>query len=278
METLLTAEEEKIRGEIRADTTVDKSRTQSVARLNETMAQILLRYNAANAGNRTQQNLADCLTATVQDSLGFLLAGTAEKEISKRPLQTGAVISLLCSVICCLASVLLIVQKLSLLFGCILMVLAVFLAFLSGRLWFGEREVRIQSGLDADAVWRTLRKASATMDRKITSFCEAEDARLQEALSLSSNAEKPKLSEEELELFGALLEGLYSGNGEYSLRQLQKIKLYLRHLGIELREYDKQNAELFDILPSRKGAATLRPALLDGETLLLAGKATDSET
>ena len=278
METLLTAEEEKIRGEIRADTTVDKSRTQSVARLNETMAQILLRYNAANAGNRTQQNLADCLTATVQDSLGFLLAGTAEKEISKRPLQTGAVISLLCSVICCLASVLLIVQKLSLLFGCILMVPAVFLAFLSGRLWFGEREVRIQSGLDADAVWRTLRKASATMDRKITSFCEAEDERLQEALSLSSNAEKAKLSEEELELFGALLEGLYSGNGEYSLRQLQKIKLYLRHLGIELREYDKQNAELFDILPSRKGAATLRPALLDGETLLLAGKATDSET
>ena len=278
METLLTAEEEKIRGEIRADTTVDKSRTQSVARLNETMAQILLRYNAANAGNRTQQNLADCLTATVQDSLGFLLAGTAEKEISKRPLQTGAVISLLCSVICCLASVLLIVQKLSLLFGCILMVPAVFLAFLSGRLWFGEREVRIQSGLDADAVWRTLKKASATMDRKITSFCEAEDARLQEALSLSSNAEKAKLSEEELELFGALLEGLYSGNGEYSLRQLQKIKLYLRHLGIELREYDKQNAELFDILPSRKGAATLRPALLDGETLLLAGKATDSET
>ena len=277
MERLLTAEEEKIRGEIRADTTVDKSKTQSVARLNETMSQILLRYNAANGGNWVQQNLADCLTATMQDSLGFLLAGTAEKEISKRPLQTGAVIALLCSVICCLASLLLIVQKLSLLFGCILLVMAVLLAFLSGRLWFGEREVRVPSRLDADTVWRTLKKASATMDRKIETFCEAEDARLQEAQSLSCKAEKAKLSEEELQLFGALLEGLYSGNGDFSLRQLQKIKLYLRHLGIELREYNPENAELFEILPSRKGAATLRPALLDGETLLLPGKATDTE-
>ena len=41
--------------------------------------------------------------------------------------------------------------------------------------------------------------------------------------------------------------------------------------------YAANNAEFFEILPSKKGAATLRPALLEGETLLLAGKATELE-
>ena len=276
MEQLLKAEEEKIRGEIRADTTIDQDRTQSVSRLKETLAQVLLRYNAANSGNQTRQAIADSMTAAIQDACGFLLASTAEKEISKRPLRAGAIISLLCSIICCLSSLLLFGQKLSFLFGCILMVLAIFLAFLSGRLWYGEREVQVRTGLDDDAVWKTLRKTSATMDRKIDRLCELEDARIQEARN-SAGETRQKISAEELNLLGDLLEGLYSENGEFSLRQLRKIKPYLQRQGIELEDYTANNAEFFEILPSKKGAATLRPALLEGETLLLAGKATELE-
>jgi hypothetical protein len=276
MEQLLKAEEEKIRGEIRADTTIDQDRTQSVSRLKETLAQVLLRYNAANSGNQTRQAIADSMTAAIQDACGFLLASTAEKEISKRPLRAGAIISLLCSIICCLSSLLLFGQNLSFLFGCILMVLAIFLAFLSGRLWYGEREVQVRTGLDDDAVWKTLRKTSATMDRKIDRLCELEDARIQEARN-SAGETRQKISVEELNLLGDLLEGLYSENGEFSLRQLRKIKPYLQRQGIELEDYATNNAELFEILPSKKGAATLRPALLEGETLLLAGKATELE-
>ena len=276
MEQLLKAEEEKIRGEIRADTTVDQDRTQSVSRLKETLAQVLLRYNAANSGNQTRQAIADSMTAAIQDACGFLLASTAEKEISKRPLRAGAIISLLCSIICCLSSLLLFGQKLSFLFGCILMVLAIFLAFLSGRLWYGEREVQVRTGLDDDTVWKTLRKTSATMDRKIDRLCELEDARIQEARN-SAGETRQKISAEELNLLGDLLEGLYSENGEFSLRQLRKIKPYLQRQGIELEDYAANNAEFFEILPSKKGAATLRPALLEGETLLLAGKATELE-
>ena len=276
MEQLLKAEEEKIRGEIRADTTIDQDRTQSVSRLKETLAQVLLRYNAANSGNQTRQAIADSMTAAIQDACGFLLASTAEKEISKRPLRAGAIISLLCSIICCLSSLLLFGQKLSFLFGCILMVLAIFLAFLSGRLWYGEREVQVRTGLDDDAVWKTLRKTSATMDRKIDRLCELEDARIQEARN-SAGETRQKISAEELNLLGDLLEGLYSENGEFSLRQLRKIKPYLQRQGIELEDYAANNAEFFEILPSKKGAATLRPALLEGETLLLAGKATELE-
>ena len=276
MEQLLKAEEEKIRGEIRADITVDQDRGQSVLRLKETLAQVLLRYNAANSGNQTRQAIADSMTAAIQDACGFLLASTAEKEISKRPLRAGAIISLLCSIICCLSSLLLFGQKLSFLFGCILMVLAIFLAFLSGRLWYGEREVQVRTGLDDDTVWKTLRKTSATMDRKIDRLCELEDARIQEARN-SAGETRQKISAEELNLLGDLLEGLYSENGEFSLRQLRKIKPYLQRQGIELEDYAANNAEFFEILPSKKGAATLRPALLEGETLLLAGKATELE-
>ena len=276
MEQLLKAEEEKIRGEIRADTTIDQDRTQSVSRLKETLAQVLLRYNAANSGNQTRQAIADSMTAAIQDACGFLLASTAEKEISKRPLRAGAIISLLCSIICCLSSLLLFGQNLSFLFGCILMVLAIFLAFLSGRLWYGEREVQVRTGLDDDTVWKTLRKTSATMDRKIDRLCELEDARIQEARN-SAGETRQKISTEELNLLGDLLEGLYSENGEFSLRQLRKIKPYLQRQGIGLEDYAANNAEFFEILPSKKGAATLRPALLEGETLLLAGKATELE-
>ena len=276
MEQLLKAEEEKIRGEIRADTTIDQDRTQSVSRLKETLAQVLLRYNAANSGNQTRQAIADSMTAAIQDACGFLLASTAEKEISKRPLRAGAIISLLCSIICCLSSLLLFGQKMSFLIGCILMVLAIFLAFLSGRLWYGEREVKVRTGLDDDTVWKTLRKTSATMDRKIDRLCELEDARIQEARN-SAGETRQKISTEELNLLGDLLEGLYSENGEFSLRQLRKIKPYLQRQGIELEDYAANNAEFFEILPSKKGAATLRPALLEGETLLLAGKATELE-
>ena len=276
MEQLLKAEEEKIRGKIRADITVDQDRGQSVLSLKETLAQVLLRYNAANSGNQTRQAIADSMTAAIQDACGFLLAGTAEKEISKRPLRAGAIISLLCSIICCLSSLLLFGQKMSFLIGCILMVLAIFLAFLSGRLWYGEREVQVRTGLDDDTVWKTLRKTSATMDRKIDRLCELEDARIQEARN-SAGETRQKISVEELNLLGDLLEGLYSENGEFSLRQLRKIKPYLQRQGIELEDYAANNAEFFEILPSKKGAATLRPALLEGETLLLAGKATELE-
>ncbi len=276
MEQLLKAEEEKIRGEIRADITVDQDRGQSVLRLKETLAQVLLRYNAANSGNQTRQAIADSMTAALQDSCSFLLAGTAEKEISSRPLRAAAIISLLCSIICCLSSLLLFGQKMSFLIGCILMVLAIFLAFLSGRLWYGEREVKVRTGLDDDTVWKTLRKTSATMDRKIDRLCELEDARIQEARN-SAGETRQKISAEELNLLGDLLEGLYSENGEFSLRQLRKIKPYLQRQWIELEDYAANNAEFFEILPSKKGAATLRPALLEGETLLLAGKATELE-
>ena len=83
------------------------------------------------------------------------------------------------------------------------------------------------------------------------------------------------VSQEELLLLGDLLEALYSQNGEYALRQLKKIRPYLQHKGIEWKEYDKENAELFELLPTKKEASTLRPALVSGDKLLLPGRAAE---
>ena len=172
LSSLLAAEEESLRNTLRADEVIDRNRKQSLDRLNETFDHMLLRYNAANADDRVRQAAADCQAAAVRDMLGLLLAGTARKEISKRRMRTGAVIALLFAVIFCLVAALL-VRKYYL-YGCIAAAVAALCAFLSGRLWYGEREVRVHAGLDPDVVWRTLNKTVETMDRKTDEFLTQE--------------------------------------------------------------------------------------------------------
>ena len=43
--------------------------------------------------------------------------------------------------------------------------LAAVCGFIAGRLWYGEREVRVRTELDPDLVWKTLKKTAETMDR-----------------------------------------------------------------------------------------------------------------
>ena len=108
MSSLLLAEEDKIRTELRADSAIDQNRRQSVNRLNGVLDAVLLRYSAANANDPKRQAVADCQAAAVRDMLGLLLAGTARKEIEKRRFRVGGVICLLLAVICGLISALLI--------------------------------------------------------------------------------------------------------------------------------------------------------------------------
>ena len=157
MSSLFSTEEEKLRNELKADAVIDQNRKQSVDRLTAALDRVLLRYNAASTDDRYRQAVADCEAA-------LLLAGTARKEITKRRLRTGAVIALLLAVICGLVAALLVRQYY--LVGCIVIAAAALFAFLSGRLWYGEREVRVHAELDPDVVWKTLKKTAETMDRK----------------------------------------------------------------------------------------------------------------
>ncbi len=274
MSSLLKADEEKIRSELKADTAFDKNRKQSAVRLDETFSKMLLRYNAACTDDPVRQALADCEISTVRDMLPLLTAGTAQKEISKRRFRTGGIIALLFAVICGLVAALLV--KDYYLPACIAMALAVLCGFLSGRLWYGEREVRVQAGLDPEAVWRTLKKTADTVDRKTEAFLERSKDWQQEAAGTGAAASPASVPDDEsLKLIGSLLEALYSENGDYALRQLKQLKPWLRKLGIETRDYSPETAELFELLPSKKSSATQRPALVSGEKLLLVGRATE---
>ena len=272
MSSLLLAEEDKIRTELKADSAIDQNRRQSVDRLNEVLDSVLLRYSAANANDPKRQAVADCQAAAVRDMLGLLLAGTARKEIEKRRFRVGGVICLLLAVICGLISALLIRDYY--LPGCILMGAAVLFGFLAGRLWYGEREVRVHAELDADVVWKTLKKTMETMDRKSEEYLAQEETWLREQKDTSSPASASRDSET-LRLLGDLLEALYADNGDYALRQLKKLLPWLRQQGIEAVDYSPETADLFELLPTKRSSATQRPALVSGETLLLAGRATE---
>ena len=272
MSSLLLAEEDKIRTELRADSAIDQNRRQSVNRLNGVLDAVLLRYSAANANDPKRQAVADCQAAAVRDMLGLLLAGTARKEIEKRRFRVGGVICLLLAVICGLISALLIRDYY--LPGCILMGAAVLFGFLAGRLWYGEREVRVHAELDADVVWKTLKKTMETMDRKSEEYLAQEETWLRERTDTASPASASR-DPETLRLLGDLLEALYAGNGDYALRQLKKLLPWLRQQGIEAVDYSPETADLFELLPTKRSSATQRPALVSRETLLLAGRATE---
>ena len=272
MSGLLKADEEKLRSELKADALYDKDRKQSAVRLDEAFSKILLRYNAACTDDPMRQALADCQTAAVRDMLALLTAGTAQKEISKRRFRTGALITLLLAVIFGLVAALLIKEYY--LVGCALMAAAALSAFLAGRLWYGEREVRVRAGLDPDVVWRTLKKTTETVDRKTAEFLDLSRGWQQEAAE-AAPADGPALDGESLKLVGDLLEALYADNGDYALRQLRQLTPWLRRQGVEVVDYGADSAELIELLPTKKATATPRPALVADGKLLLVGRATE---
>ena len=272
MTALLKAEEETVRNQLRADALIDRNRKQSADRLNELLGQILLRYNAACSDDGRRQALADGMTAAVQDMLPLLTAGTAFKEVPRRKVRTGGIILLLTAVICALISVMLIRQYFPV--GCAFLALAAVFGFLAGFFWHGEREVVVHAGLDPELVWKTLLKTVETMDRKTEEILEQENAAAAEA-GTGTRAGTGLSDPEALQLFGDLLEGLYSGNGDFALRQLRKLQPWLALSGIETRDYAPDTAEMFDLLPTKNQPATLRPALLADGKLAAAGKATE---
>ena len=267
-EALLQAEEEKTRNELRADAGVDKSTKQSVHRLGELYGGILLRYNAAHADEPLRQSAADSLTAAVRDELDLLLAGSAKKEITKRKFHPGGLIGLLFAVIAGLLAALLIDDYY--IAGCVCILIAIVCGYLGGGLWYGERAVSVRTEIDADSVWRTLKKTSATMDRKIEEIC----AQAELLRDSGPDSARAAFSEEEILLFSDLMEALYSDNGEYALRQLKKVRAYLRQAGIEALDYSPEYADLFEVLPTKKNPGTQRPALVMDGKLLQVGRAT----
>lgn len=273
MQSLLKENEEKLLNELRADTLIDGNAAKSTARLSSLLEQMLLRYNAACADEPVRQALAECMSVTAREMLDLPLAVSAAKETEHRKIRTGSVICLLLAVICGLLSVMLILD----LFvpGIVLLCAAALFAYLSGRLWYGEREVRVRTEADPEQILKTLKRTAETMDRKADEFMAQQLIPAQSAAHGSCSSSSAPVSDDELRLFADLLEALYAENGDFALRQLRKLLPYLESRGISAADYSPEDAELFEILPSRTEAVTIRPALFSDGKLLLPGRATE---
>ena len=269
MQSLLSADEERVQNTLKANQSVDRSRDLSIQTLDDELSALLLRYNASCVGRRRLQGEADAMTAVLRDSLGFLKASEAVLEKGPARRRVGAPYLLVLAALLCGPVVLTVKTQPVVAYVCL--AAAVLCAFLSGLLWVKAGEGQAVSTLDPDGLWHTLTRISETMDRKLGDFASLAEAR--RAGEQAAAGDKPPLSPEELELLGELLEALYTENGAFALRQLGRLRPYLREKGIETADYSAETAELFELMPTKNAAATLRPALLFGKKLLMTGRA-----
>ena len=274
MLALLAADEEKVTNTLRANITVDKSRERCVETLRGELGDMILRYNADCSDDVLRQAVADSMASAVRDSMEFLLAGAMETKKGEKKARAGAPLLLILAIAMCAAGIFLLREQMVTeyaVYGCL--AAAVLLAFVAGRIWFKDRDVSARLSLDPDAVWYTMKRTAETMDRKLREFSER--AKALEEKNAETEGETPPLTQEELALFGDMLESLYADSGEYALRQVRKVVPYLKERGIELVDYDRNCRELFELFPTKNAAATLRPAILWNNKLLLIGRATE---
>ena len=274
MQTLLAADEEKVTNTLRANITVDRSRERCVETLRGELGDMILRYNADCSDDVLRQAVADSMASAVRDSMEFLLAGAMETKKGEKKARAGAPLLLILAIAVCAAGIFLLREQMVkeyVVYVCL--AAAVLLAFIAGRIWFRDRDVSARLSLDPDAVWYTMKRTAETMDRKLREFSER--AKALEEKNAEAEGETPPLTQEELALFGDMLESLYADSGEYALRQIKKVVPYLKERGIELVDYDRNCRELFELFPTKNAAATMRPAILWNNKLLLIGRATE---
>ena len=274
MASLLKADEERVCNELRAGVSIEKNRESCLKLLSDELGTMLLRYNAAYGADKMRQAAADCVTATARDQLELLLAGEAEKKVSRRQQTSGGAFLLLAAVILCVATAVLITRIP--VAGYICLACAGLSAYVSGRVWYKERQVTVRATLDPERVWAVMSKTAETMDRKIEDFSAQEHARESKG-ELTAEGEHAPMDQPALELFADLLEAKYSGSGDFALRQLKNVPPYLLKQGITLVDYSEEQEDLFELFPSKNKTATQRPAILAGDKLLMMGKATVQE-
>ncbi len=271
---LLEEEKDKLLHAVRSATTPEAAREA----LERTLERMLFAFNDAAPSQRVREN-ASAMVGALRAALPLLQSAGEPKVWEKRrgkgirlaPLPLALLI--LGCALCIAAGGLMLYHDLPPLTA-LLPVLGGLLLGAAGVLLSrgkGETERTVEVPTDWDKVWRTLRSAAAVMDQTL------EDAAAAERWEQRKKAETdPALSAAESELMGELLEGLYSRDGEYALEKLGAVRRYLRDKGVETADFDDEHIRMFDRMPGAE-RATLRPALLQGGTLLRRGLATVPE-
>jgi hypothetical protein len=133
-----------------------------------------------------------------------------------------------------------------------------------------EAPQKVEVRPDAARIYRYLHASAIQIDRRL------EEIRSEDSLQIQSGdpAVSSKWTEDEIALFGDLLEASCSGSGEYALERLKELRYYLHRNSVELVDYSEAHADWFDVMPSDQ-SGTIRPAMVSGGTLLRKGLASE---
>lgn len=265
----------------------------------EELDRLLVRYNEQCASERGRESSAYMLqTARAavpmigtsgEPKVWEYLEGTGKNAVAvKPPVPMKSRILLIAGIICAVISVVLPMGVSSLIHIAALPASIAFLVcsllamygagiFHSAPAKIPEAKKRqmVEVPVDAGKIYRVLRAVVLSVDQTLN------DIRLSEEWDKTHTAEgalpgqagEPDPSE--MAMLSDLLEAAYSGDGEFALEKLSGIRYYLYKKQIELVDYSKETAGMFDIMPAKGSSSTMRPALVYQGRLLRKGIATE---
>ena len=269
--------------------TAAKSSSESVRVMEEQLSRILTEYNEDEDNIEVKTN-AKMLVETLVSSVGLLdcdgesviwSRSQYRKDISKPKRSVWFIIFMLLGLIILASSfAVLIYFKDSLppsnemILGLGLAFLAALFLFLSG-IFSAKKHQENKEDLYAETIpdpsktYHILLNSVLTMDKILNQIRNKEI--LQEKKALLE--EKDELKKEDLQLLCNLLESAYGEpENEYAKEVINEISYYLHRKKIELVDYNGENKDLFDRMPSQANT-TIRPALVMADTILIKGLA-----
>jgi len=123
--------------------------------------------------------------------------------------------------------------------------------------------------IDVDELLRQSDRLMDTIEALIESRRQAEA----EAAQLAG--ESPLMSEDILESIQMLLEASLTGDGEYALKAMPKLREALRAQGVVILDYSDEHRTYFELFPGMQAGMTIRPAFIRNGHLLMRGQATE---
>ena len=266
-----------------------KSSAESVSAVEEELNRLLLAYNEEEENERLR-NTAVFLIEAVSSTAGLLNCDGESVIWSKSQYRPGVnkpkrsawfFIFLLLGIICLgLACGGLIYFTDSwpptneMIIGLCVAGLSALLLFLSGifsarKKEENDRELYAETIPDGEKTYHILLNSVLTMDRILEQVANEELLQNKKALL----EERDDMKKEDIQLFSQLLESAYAEmDSEYGKQIISEVKFYLHRKKIDVVDYDGNNRELFELMPSEV-SGTIRPALVIGGTVLRKGLA-----
>ena len=132
-----------------------------------------------------------------------------------------------------------------------------------------RQELYAETIPDGEKTYHILLNSVLTMDRILERVRNEDLLENKKALL----EERENLKKEDIRLYSELLESAYGeGESEYAKQIISDVKFYLHQKKIDVVDYDGDNREFFELMPSEINA-TIRPALVIAKQVLRKGLA-----